>query len=181
MNAIVPFSRRKNSTYSNIAYKLKIQSKNLNSNRQVCTCFTFCHQRNSQTNTREYSIRSDRTKNWLVLCCSWDLICLPLTDINGWEEATQKNTYGCMEKWTSANKRCTTCRELWQLIKAHVPKVAVINYAEGSIVRFCLLLLLQIIERFKNVVGGRSCRLSFLFLPPLLNLCHGCVWLLEHI
>lgn len=105
-------------------------------------------------------------KNWLLLCCSWDLIRLPLTDINGWEEATQKNTYGCKKNWTSANKGCTTCTELWQLIKAHAPNVAVINYAEGSIVCFCLLLLLllQIIERFKDVVGGESCG-AFIFFP----------------
>lgn len=121
-----------------------------------------------------------RDKNWLLLCCSWDLICLPLTCINGWEEATQKNTYGCIKKWTSANKRCTTCTELWQLIKAHALNVAVINYAEGSIVCFCRLRL-QIIERFKDVVGGGSCRLSFFFffvwLLYLLHLWHGCVWL----
>lgn len=74
----------------------------------------------------------------------------------------RKNTYGCIKKWTSANKRCTTCTELWQLIKARAPNIAVINYAEGSIVCFCLLLL-QIIERFKDVVGGGSCRLSVFF------------------
>lgn len=61
--------------------------------------------------------------------------------------------------WTSANKRWTTRTELWQLIKAHAPNIGVINYAEGSIVHSCLLL--QIIERFKGMVGGGSCRLSF--------------------
>lgn len=38
--------------------------------------------------------------------------------------------------------------------------VAVRNYAEGSIVCFCRLLP-QIIERFTDMVGGESCRLSF--------------------
>lgn len=97
-------------------------------------------------------------QNWLFLWCYWDLICLPLTDVNGWEEATQKNTYGRIKQWTSANKRWTHT-ELWQLIKAHAPHIGVINYAEGSIVHFCLLL--QIIERFKDLVGDGSCRLSF--------------------
>ncbi len=111
-------------------------------------------------------------KNWLLLCCSWDLICLPLTGINGWEEATQKNTYGCKKNWTSTKQKM---HNMHRTLAAHqsTPNVAVINYAEGSIVCFCLLLLLllllQIIERFKDAVGVESCELSFSF-PCLLYL-----------
>lgn len=46
-----------------------------------------------------------------------------------------------------------------------------------------LLLPLQITVRFKELVGGRSWRLSFslcLLLPPLRHSCHACVWLLVH-
>lgn len=48
--------------YSDVAYKLKTQAKNLNCHGQVCTCFTFLSLKNSQTNKREYCMRSDRTK-----------------------------------------------------------------------------------------------------------------------
>lgn len=107
--------------YSNIVCKVKFQTKNLNCDGQVCACFTFCHQR-TRWQTRDNTVQDVTGQKLTVLCCSWDLICLPLTDINEWEEATQKNTYGCLKKWRSANKRCTTRTELWQLIKAHAPK-----------------------------------------------------------
>lgn len=43
--------------------------------------------------------------------------------------------------------------------KRPVPNIPDINYADGSIV--CCCLLLQIIDIFKDMVGGGSCRLSF--------------------
>lgn len=106
-------------------------------------------------------------KIWLSLCCCWHLICLPLTGIDGWEKATQKTTLTDAHKEVTANKRGTSRTEPWQLIKGRARNVAVINYAEGSIVCFCLLL--QIIGRFKDMVGGGSSRLFILLclLPPV--------------
>lgn len=98
--------------------------------------FHFLSAKNWQTKQERILYKKWQDQNWLFLCCYSDLIRLPLTDINGWEEATQKNTYGRTKKWTSANKSWRTCTELWQLIKALAPNGAVINYAEGSIVRF---------------------------------------------
>lgn len=98
--------------------------------------FHFLSVKNWQTKQERILYKKWQDQNWLFLCCCSDLIRLPLTDINGWEEATQKNTYGRTKKWTSANKSWRTRTELWQLIKALAPNGAVINYAEGSIVRF---------------------------------------------
>lgn len=42
--------------YSNTAYKLRIQTKNLNCDGQVCTCFTFCHQ-STRWQTRDNTTR----------------------------------------------------------------------------------------------------------------------------
>lgn len=134
-----------------------------------------------QTNEREYSIRSDRIEiDWsFVVPGTWYVSpSLISMDERRQHRKTHMDAYRSEQAQT---KRCTTCTELWQLIKAHAPNVAALNYAEGPIVHFCLLLL-QIIDRFKDVVGGGSCGLLFLFCLLYLPFS-TCVmdWLLEHI
>lgn len=53
---------------------------------------------------------------WVVLCCSWDLICLPLADINGWEETTQKK-HIWMHKEVNKPKQKT--RNMHRTLAAH--------------------------------------------------------------
>lgn len=95
----------------------------------------------------------------------------PLADINGSEEATQKHTYGRAEDEQTTKKTHDTHDGTGSSSKRALPTSPFLNYAEGSIVCFRLRLrLLQIIERFKDVVGGGSCGLScfFCFFSPCL-------------
>lgn len=70
--------------------------------------------------------------------------------------------------------------------KAHAPNIAVINYAESSIVRFLPSTSSSSSDHRKILRRGGRLELQavIFFLPPLtpvLHLCHACVWLFEHI
>lgn len=86
-----------------------------------------------------------------------------------WMDERRRRRKPRTEMWLQ-NKRGASRAERWQLIKGRARNVAVINYAEGSIVWvffFCCLLL-QIIGRFKDMLGGGSSRLFIVLclLPP---------------
>lgn len=163
---------------SNVAYKLNIQTKNLYCDRQVFICFTFCHQRTRWQTRDKYCIRHGRTKMDCSFVVSGAWYVSP-SQISMDERRQRRKTH---EVHKSANKRCPKCTELWQLIKAHAPNVAAINYAEGSIVCFAFFFFRSWKDLKTRWAVGAAGVLFFLpSLPPLLPWCHGCVWDLEHI
>lgn len=82
--------------------------------------------------------------------------------IRGGEALKKKHIRLPKESEQAQTKGAQHAKKLWQLIKALTLNIAVINYAEGSIVCFLPLSSSDHGERFKDLVGGGSCRLSFL-------------------